>query len=106
MEPQEKVNRKGGRTSLVVQWLRIHASTAGRMCSTPGQETKIHIPSSVAKKKKEKRKRKKKEGGGILYKHVVGRTENFKENVRDTEETPENHMKNQLASTAHHVVQE
>ena len=50
MEPQEKVNRKGGRTSLVVQWLRIHASTAGRMCSTPGQETKIHIPSSVAKK--------------------------------------------------------
>ena len=72
------------------------------MCSTPGQGTKIHIPSSVAKKKKRKRK----EGGGILYKHVVGRTEKFKENVRDTEETAENHMKNQLASTAHHVVQE
>lgn len=69
------------------------------MCSTPGQGAKIHIPSSVEKKKK-------KEGGGILYKHVVGRTEKFKENIRDTEETPENHMKNQLASTAHHVVQE
>lgn len=56
--------------------------------------------------KKKKKERKRKEGGGILYKHVVGRTEKFKENVRDTEETAENHMKNQLASTAHHVVQE
>ena len=28
-------------TSLVVQWLRLHAPNAGGMDSTPGQETEI-----------------------------------------------------------------
>ena len=28
-------------TSLAVQWLRLHASTAGGMCSIPGRGTKI-----------------------------------------------------------------
>ena len=35
-------------TSLVVQWLRLQASTAGGSGSIPGQVTKIH---GVAKKK-------------------------------------------------------
>ena len=54
MEPQEKVNRKGGSTSLAVQWLRIHVSTAGRTCSTPGQGIKSCVLCSVAKKKKKR----------------------------------------------------
>ena len=35
-------------TSLVVQWLKLPASTAGAMASTPGRETKIL--SGTAKK--------------------------------------------------------
>ena len=41
-----KVVRMG--TSLAVQWLGLHASTAGGMGSIPGQGTKI--PCGVAKK--------------------------------------------------------
>ena len=33
--------KAGAGTSLVVQWLRLHASTAGAMGLTPGQEAKI-----------------------------------------------------------------
>ena len=36
-------------TSLEVQWLRIHASTAVGMGSIPGQGTKIHMLHSVTK---------------------------------------------------------
>ena len=90
----------------MVQWLRIHLPLQEGCVPPLVRKLRSTSPPVWQKKKKEKRKRKKKEGGGILYKHVVGRTEKFKENVRDTEETPENHMKNQLASTAHHVVQE
>ena len=50
-EPQEKVTGRA-EDFLAIQWLRSHASTAGRTCSTPGQGAKIHIPSSVEKKKK------------------------------------------------------
>ena len=38
----------------VVQWLRLHASTAGGVGSTPGQGTKIlHTVQHGQKKKKE-----------------------------------------------------
>ena len=33
---------KGG-TCLAVQWLRLHASTAGVTCSIPGQGTRSHM---------------------------------------------------------------
>ena len=39
--------------SLVVQWLRLHASTARGLGLIPGQGTKIHIPQGEAKKKRE-----------------------------------------------------
>ena len=42
------------RTSLAVQWLRLHASTAGGMGSIPGQGTKI--PQAAALQPKEKKK--------------------------------------------------
>ena len=43
------------RTSLVVQWLRLQASTAGGVGSIPGQETKIpHAAQSSQKQNKQK----------------------------------------------------
>ena len=39
-------------TFLAIQWLRLRASTAGRMGSIPGWGTKI--PHAAAKKKKKK----------------------------------------------------
>lgn len=39
---------------LAVQWLGIHASTEGGMCSTPGWGTEIHMPRGTAKNKKER----------------------------------------------------
>ena len=43
------------RTSLVVQWLRLCASTTGGLGSIPGQGTKIlHATSCNQKKKKKK----------------------------------------------------
>ena len=43
-------------TSLAVQWLRCHASTAGDTGSIPVKGTKIlHAVCGVAKKKKKKR---------------------------------------------------
>ena len=41
-------------TSLVVQWLRLHASTAGDMGSIPGQGTKILHYMQCGQKKKDK----------------------------------------------------
>ena len=40
------------RTSLVVQWLRFHASKAGDVGSIPGCETKIPHDTVQPKKKK------------------------------------------------------
>ena len=34
---------RGGRTSLVVQWLRLHAFNAGDPGSIPGQGTRSHM---------------------------------------------------------------
>ena len=44
-------------TSLVVQWLRLRASTAGGMGSIPGLELRSHMPRSRKKKKKERKKK-------------------------------------------------
>ena len=38
-------------TSLAVQWLRLHASTAGGMGSIPGERTRILHACHTAKKK-------------------------------------------------------
>ena len=38
-----------GETSLVVQWLRLGASTAGGMSSIPSQELRSHMPHCVTK---------------------------------------------------------
>ena len=35
------IKNKIGGTSLVVQWLRLHAPTAGGLCFIPGRGTKI-----------------------------------------------------------------
>ena len=40
------------RSSLVVQWLRLHTSTAGDAGSIPGQEAKIPHAAHEAKRKK------------------------------------------------------
>ena len=37
-------------TSLVVQWLRLHASTAGSAGSIPGQKTRTRHPTMWPKK--------------------------------------------------------
>ena len=39
------------RTSLMIQWLRFHASTAGAVGSIPGWGTKIHVMVKLKKKK-------------------------------------------------------
>ena len=39
-------------TSLVVQWLRLHASTAGGMASNPGQRTRKPYAVQCSQKKK------------------------------------------------------
>ena len=41
-------------TSLVGQWLRLHASTAGSAGSIPGQGTKIPHAALLSQKKKER----------------------------------------------------
>ena len=52
-----KNNKRGG-TSLVVQWLRLHASMAGGVGSIPGQGTKIpHAARPKNKNKKNNRKK-------------------------------------------------
>ena len=43
----------------MVQWLRVHASTAGGMGSIPGQGTKILHAAQCEKKRKKERERKK-----------------------------------------------
>ena len=52
---QEKVELG---TSLVVQWLRLHASNAGGTGSVPGKGTKIPHVVRCGKKKKKNRKEK------------------------------------------------
>ena len=48
-------------TSLVVQWLRLCAASAGGLGSIPGQGTRSHMPQlSATKLKKKKWKKKKK----------------------------------------------
>ena len=48
-----RIQKLKARTSLVVQWLRLHASTSGSTGSIPSQETKIlHAPWCCQKKKK------------------------------------------------------
>ena len=42
------------RTSLAVQWLRLHASNVGGIDLTPNQETKIPHASEAKKTKKER----------------------------------------------------
>ena len=56
MSPTSKEKNNGG-TSLEVQWLRLHASTAGDTGSIPGHGTKIpHAAWCGQKKKKGKMK--------------------------------------------------
>ena len=45
-------------TSLVVQWLRLSASTTGGTCSNRGRELRSHMLHGVARKKKERKKKK------------------------------------------------
>ena len=49
---QNLVSRSNGGTSLAVQWLRLHASTAGGVGSIPGWETKIPHAARCRQKKK------------------------------------------------------
>ena len=42
--PQKKILKKKLGTSLVVQWLRLHAPNAGGSGSIPGQGARTHIP--------------------------------------------------------------
>ena len=44
---KQKTKNGGGLTSLVVQWLRLHAPNAGCLGSIPGQGTKI--PNATTK---------------------------------------------------------
>ena len=46
-----------GRTSLAVQWLRLHAPTAGGAGSIPGQGTKILHAAPCGQKKTKKREK-------------------------------------------------
>ena len=50
----DNIRNERGETSLAVQWLRIHASTAGGTGSIPGQGTKILNALQCGQKKKEK----------------------------------------------------
>ena len=53
--------KKGlGRTSLVIQWLRLCTSNAVGMGLIPDQELRSHLLCSTAKNKKKKKKKKKK----------------------------------------------
>ena len=49
-------------TYLVVQGLRLHASTAGAVCLIPGWETTCHMPCMVWPKREKKVRKKKKTG--------------------------------------------
>ena len=53
------------RTSLVVQWLRLHAATAGGMSSIPGLGTKIPRATCHSTKKK------KKKAITLQYNHII-----------------------------------
>ena len=64
--------RNESRTSLAVQWLRLHASTAGGLGSIPGWVTKIPHAHGAAKKKKTEKKRKENHNEIPLYTHLNG----------------------------------
>ena len=49
---EEKIKENMEGTFLVVQWLRLHTSTAGDAGSIPGQEAKIPHAAHEAKRKK------------------------------------------------------
>ena len=54
----DKIQMRIIKMSLVVQWLRVHASTVGGMVLFPGWGAKIlqgHMPCDEAKKKKKKK---------------------------------------------------
>ena len=53
----EVSQKEKDRTSLVVQWLRLSASTAGGVGSVPGQGTRI-LPAAWCSQKKKERERK------------------------------------------------
>ena len=44
---ENKINKSDGVTSLVVQWLRLHAPNAGGPGSIPGQGTRSHIHATT-----------------------------------------------------------
>ena len=52
MKKEGNQKEQGFGTSLVVQWLRHHASSAGDMVSNPGQGTQIPHISGFGQKKK------------------------------------------------------
>ena len=54
--PNRMAERKQNRNSLVVQWLGLHASTAGGLGSIPGQGTKIPQASWWGQKQTNKQK--------------------------------------------------
>ena len=47
--------KRKNRNSMVVQWLRLHASTVGDTSSIPGPRTKIPQAAQCSQKKKKKR---------------------------------------------------
>ena len=55
LDPLKELWNAGSGTSLVVQWLRHQASTAGDMSSIPGRGTGSHLPHDAAKRKKKRK---------------------------------------------------
>ena len=51
----------------VVQWLRLHASTAGGVALIHGQELGSHMPSNAANKKKKKKRKERKDCQFCIY---------------------------------------
>ena len=43
-DTNELICKTDSQTSLVIQWLRLHALTAGDLCSTLGQRTRSPMP--------------------------------------------------------------
>ena len=58
-------------TSLVVQWLRLRASTAGGTGSIPGQGTRILHATCLGHKKKKKKDKKVFNNGNVLIEILI-----------------------------------
>ena len=56
LAPRKGLCNAGSGASLVAQWLRLQASTAGDMSSTPGRGTRSHMPQDAAKRKRKEKK--------------------------------------------------